>query len=277
EELAIDFAANGKKAVKEAFGKDVLCGANYSCHPFYYPSSTMYIKWFRGGAADLGRHSEYFWQVAQLGPMINGYVAEHFRTGMRDNPKAVLRQYTMAHSPGNTDASFLRSAFSHLAHGATMLDFFGVGLNETFTENHIDHRATSRFRALRDVTHCVGFVEDLLPEARAVRSPVALLVSESTERWDLAGIATDRAGHAPFGPDFRKARLHFHLERLGIWKALTFAGASPDLVTEQDVIAGKLDGYRAVVLVGDHWPREMVPALERWVRAGGVALATAGS
>jgi hypothetical protein len=64
---------------------------------------------------------------------------------------------------------------------------------------------------------------------------------------------------------------------LGIWKALTFAGASPDLVTEQDVIAGKLDGYRAVVLVGDHWPRELVPALERWVKAGGVALATAGS
>ena len=277
EEAAIRFAADGARAVRATLGNDVLCGANYSCHPFYYPSSTMYIKWFRGGAADLGRHSEYFWQVAQLGPMVNGYVAEHFMAGFRDNPRGVLRQYTMPHALGNTDANFLRSAYTHLAHGATMLDFFGVGLNESFTENHIDHRARSRFRAVRDVTHAVGFVEDMLPASRPVRSEVALLVSESTERWDNAGIATENAGHAHFGPDFRKTRLHFHLERLGIWKALTFAGVSPDIVTESDVIAGKLSGYKLVVVVGDHWAKGTVPALEKWVRTGGVAFGTAAS
>jgi hypothetical protein len=277
EESAMRFAAEGAKAVRKELGEGVLCGANYSCHPFYYPHSTMYIKWFRGGAADIGRHSEYFWQVAQPGPMINGYVAEHFRAGMRDNPRAVLRQYTMPHSPGNTDASFLRSAFSHLAHGATMLDFFGIGLNETFTENHIDHRDRSRYRALRDVTHCVGLVEDLLPASRAVPSDVALLVSESTERWDMAGIATDRAGHAHFGPDFRKARLHFHLERLGLWKALTFLGSTPDLLIEDDVNAKRLKDCKVLVLVGDHWPAEMVSAVEAWVNAGGTALSTAAA
>jgi hypothetical protein len=277
EESAIRFAADGARAVRAELGADVLCGANYSGHPFYYPHSTMYIKWFRGGAAELGRHSEYFWQVAQAGPMVNGYFAEHFRAGMRDNPRAVLRQYTMPHAPGNTDANFLRSAFTHLAHGATQLDFFGVGLNETFTENHIDHRAHGRFRALRDVTHAVGLVEDLLPKSRPVPSPVALLVSASTERWDLAGIATDQAGHAPFGPDFRKARLHFHLERLGLWQALTFAGASPDLIVEEDVHAKALQGYKALVVVGDCLPPALAGPLEAWVRQGGVLLATAGA
>ena len=277
EESAIRFAADGAKAVRSALGADVLCGANYSCHPFYYPHSTMYIKWFRGGAADMGRHSEYFWQTAQAGPMINGYISEHFRAGMRDNPRAVLRQYTMPHSPGNTDASFLRSAFSHLAHGATMLDFFGIGLNETFTENHIDHRDHSRFRSLRDVTHCVGLVEDLLPASRPAPSEVALLVSESTERWDFAGVATDGAGHAPFGPDFRKTRTHFHLERLGLWKALTFLGSTPDLLIEEDVNASRLKGCKVLVLVGDHWPEALAPAVEAWVKAGGVALSTAGA
>jgi hypothetical protein len=277
EETAIKFAANGAKAVKAEFGQDVLCGANYSCHPFYYPHSTMYVKWFRGGAADLGRHSEYFWQVAQDGPMINGYVAEHFRAGMRDNPKAVLRQYNMPHSPGNTDASFLRSAFSHVAHGAKMLDYFGVGLNESFTENHVDYRDKDRFKTIRDVNHCVGFVEDLLPKSKVVPSQVALLVSETTERWDYAGVAADMAGHNHFGPEFRKTRLHFHLDRVGLWKALTFLGATPDIVTEEDVIKKKLAGYEVLVLVGDHWPREMIPAVEAWVKAGGVALATAGA
>jgi len=277
EDVAIGYVAAGAKAVKAALGKDVLCGANYSCHPFYYPSSTMYIKWFRGGAADLGRHSEYFWQVAQAGPMVNGYVAEHFRAGLRDNPDGVLRQYTMPHAPGNTDASFLRSCFSHLAHGATMLDFFGIGLNECFTENHIDHRARSRFVALRDVTHAVGFVEDLLPKAKAVPSTVALLVSESTERWDLAGLATDKAGHAHFGPEFRTARLHHHLDRLGLWQALTFLGVSPDLVIEDDLNDKVLDNYRLLVVVGDCLPPEKAAVLQNWVQRGGTLLATAGA
>jgi hypothetical protein len=277
EESAIRFAAEGAKAVRGALGSDVLCGANYSCHPFYYPHSTMYVKWFRGGAADMGRHSEYFWQVNQAGPMINGYVAEHFRAGMRDNPRAVLRQYTMPHSPGNIDANFLRSVFSHLAHGATMLDFFGIGLNESFTENHIDFRDRARYRSLRDVTHCVGLVEDLLPAAKAVPSDVALLVSESTERWDMAGIATDRAGHAHFGPEYRKTRLHFHLERLGLWKALTFLGSTPDLLIEEDVNSKRLKGYKVLVLVGDHWPAEMISAVQTWVNAGGTVLSTAAA
>ncbi|HTU19999.1 MAG TPA: beta-galactosidase trimerization domain-containing protein [Gemmataceae bacterium] len=277
EDTAIRFVADGMKEVKKALGDDVLCGANYACHPFYYPHSTMYVKWFRQGAADFGRHSEYFWQVGQAGPMINGYIAEHFRAGLRDNPNGVLRQYTMPHAPGNTDANFLRSAFTHLAHGATMLDFFGIGMNETFTENHIDHRAHSRYRVLRDVTHAVGFVEDLLPTSRPVPSPVAMLVSASTERWDYAAVATDSAGHNLFGPNFRKMRLNAHMDRFGLWTALSFLGASPDLVMEEDISEKGLKDYKVLVIVGDSLPPSLAPAIEAWVRKGGVVLATANA
>jgi hypothetical protein len=277
EETSIGYVAQRAKAVREALGADVLCGANYSGHPFYYPTTNMYIKWFRGSAADMGRHSEYFWQVGQPGPMVNGYFAEHFRAGMRDNPRAVLRQYTMPHSPGNTEASFLRSCFTHLAHGAKMLDFFGIGLNETFTENYIDHRDRERFRALRDVTHAIGLVEDLLPDSQVVSSRVALLVSDSTERWDFAGIARDSASHDHFGTDFRKTRLNAHIDRLGIWTALTFLGVSPDLLIEEDVNPRVLKGYKVLVVVGDSLPPQLVPVLEAWVRGGGVVLATANA
>lgn len=277
EDAAIRYVAEGMKDAKKVLGQDILCGANYSCHPFYYPHSTMYVKWFRQGAADFGRHSGYFWQVGQLGPMINGYIAEHFRAGMRHNSQAVLRQYTMPHAPGNTAANFLRSAFTHLAHGATMLDFFGIGMNETFTENHIDHRARARYRAIRDVTHAVGLVEDLLPKSRPVPSQVALLLSASTERWDFAGVAEDSAGHALFGPNFRKMRLNAHLDRLGLWNALTFLGASPDLIMEEDVSAKGLENYKVLIVVGDCLPPKLAQPLEAWVRQGGVVLATANS
>ena len=277
EDAAIHFAADGARQVRAELGDDVRTGCNYTNHPFYYPNSAAYIDWFRGGAADLGRHSDFFWEVAQPGPMVNGYVAEHFRCGMRDNPRAVLRQYTMPHSPGNTDASFRRSVYTHLAHGARELDFFGVGMNECFTENHIDHRDHDRYRALRDAIYSVGFVEDLLPESRPVASPVALLVSESTERWDYAGVATDGAGRAVFGPDFRKVRLNSHIDRLGLWTALTFLGVSPDLLIEADINAKTLKDYKVLAVVGDSLPPALAPALEAWVRDGGVLLADANA
>jgi hypothetical protein len=277
EDMAIRFVADGRKQVKKALGADVLCGANFSCHPFYYPHSTLYVKWFRHGAADLARHSEYFWQAGQAGPMINGYIVEHFRTGLRDNPKGVIRQYTMPHALGNIDANFLRSAFTHLAHGATMLDFFGIGMNETFTENYIDHRAHSRYRAVRDVTHAIGLVEDLLPNARPTPSAVALLLSASTERWDFAGIAEDSAGHALYGSNFRKLRLNAHLDRFGLWAALTFLGESPDLLMEEDVSEQGLKDYKVLIVVGDCLPPELAPTMEAWVRQGGVVLATANA
>jgi hypothetical protein len=276
EDVAMEWVAAGNQAVKAALGQDVLCGAKDAAHPFYYPSVTMYVHWFRRGAADWGRHSEYFWQVCQAGPMINGYIAEHFRAGMRFNPKAINRQYTMPHSPGNTEASFLRTAFSHLAHGAKMMDYFGIGMNESFTENHIDHRDKDRYRQIRDVNHCMALVEDVWLQARGVPTGVALLLSESTERWDLAAVAGDMASHNMFGPDFRKTRLSYHLERVGLWQALTFAGVSPDLIIEEDLRADRLQDYRLLVLVGDSIPAEAVPALEQFVKAGGTLLATAG-
>jgi hypothetical protein len=150
-------------------------------------------------------------------------------------------------------------------------------MNECFTENHIDHRAHSRYLAMRDINHCIGFVEDMLPDSHVVPSQVALLVSESTERWDFAGIATDQAGHAHFGPDFRKTRLLYHIERLGWWKTLTFGVTSPDLVIEDDLTLERLKNYKMLVLIGDHLPPEKAPVLEAWVKAGGTLVATAGA
>ena len=275
ENVSIDWVAQGAKAVKQALGPDVLCGANYSCYPYYYPHSTMYIKWFRRGAADYGCHSEYFWQLGQVTPMVNGFVSEHFRAGMRFNPKAINRQYTMPHSPGNTDADFRRTAFTHLAHGCKNLDFFGIGMNESFTENYIDFRDTARWVAIRDITHSMGLVEDILESSQVVPSKVALLVSDSTERWDHAKIANDNFDYT--ARNFRNDRLTFHQDRVGIYTTLTFAGSAPDIVVEEDLFNPiVMRDYRVLFLVGDAIPSSVVPALEKWVKAGGVLFATAG-
>ena len=277
EETVLGYVAEGKKSVKRALGDEVLCGAIDSFQPFSYPHTTTTVKWFRRGAADLARRGDSFLPTGQAGPMINGYVAEHYRAGLRDNPDGVLRSTISADAPGSTDANFLRSAFTSLAHGATQLDFQAIGMNETFPEHYIDHRAHGRYRALREVTHAVGLVEDLLPQARPMPSPIALLVSASTERWDLAGVAEDLGGRASAGPNFRKTRLNGHLERLGMWTALTYLGASPDLVVEEDITEKGLKDYKILILSGDCLPPELAPAIEEWVRKGGIVLATANA
>ena len=277
EDIAIDWVAAGNKDVKRILGPDVLAGANYSGHPFYYPMIAMYVHWFRRGAADWGRHSDYFWEVAQPGPMINGYMAEHFRAGMRFNPKAVNRQYTMPHSPGNTEASFLRTAFTHLAHGAKMLDYFGIGMDECFTENHIDHRDKDRYRQIRDVNYSMALVEYIQLQSQVVPSETAILLSDSTERWDVSGIAGDMACHNQFGADFRKLRMSYHMERVGLWMALTFAGVSPDLVVEEDLTEDRLKGTKLLFVVGDSIPPGVVPALGKFAINGGTIVATVGA
>jgi hypothetical protein len=149
-------------------------------------------------------------------------------------------------------------------------------MNETFTENYIDYRDTSRFVAIRDITHSMGLVEDQLETSQVVPSKVALLVSESTEKWDHAKIANDNITPGK-ERNFRQDRLTFHQDRVGIYTTLTFAGSSPDIVVEQDLITPKvMKQYKVLFLVGDSVPAGAVKALESWVRAGGVIFATAG-
>ncbi|MHB0937997.1 MAG: beta-galactosidase trimerization domain-containing protein [Armatimonadota bacterium] len=277
EDVSIQFVAKQAQKVRAELGQDVLTGCNWSGYPYYYPHSAMYVKWFREGAADYGKHSEYFWQLGQVTPMVNGYFSEHFRAGTRFNPKAIIRQYTMPHAPGNTSASFRRTAFTHIAHGCKGLDFFGIGMNETFTENYIDHRAADRYIDVRDITHSLGLVEDILETSQVVPSKVALLVSESTEKWDHAKIGNDHLSPAK-ARDFRQDRLTYHQERVGLYTALTFAGSAPDIVVDEDLLDPKImNGYKVLFVVGDSLPVETTKALDIWVRNGGTLIATAGA
>lgn len=277
EEAAIEHVAEMAKELPKAFGPEILYGANVAAHPFYYPEIAKYIKWFRGGAANFGRHSEYFWQVGQPGPLINGYIADHFTAGMRDNPQATLQQYSMPHSPGNAGNSFRRTAFTHMAHGSRVNDYFGMGINSSWTENHIDFRDKDRYAAIREINRSVATVEDIMPTSRPTRTKVALILSDSTERWDTAGIALDRANFNNFGDGYKATRLAYHHERVGTYYALVHGSRPADLLTEEDVQAGRLQGYEVAHWTGDCAEPATVASLRGWVEGGGHLVATAGA
>jgi len=277
EDVSIAKIAELAQEIPKQLGSEVRYGANVGCHPFYYPEIAKYIKWFRNGAANFGRHSEYFWQIGQPGPLINAYIADHFRSGMKNNPQALHQQYTMPHSPGNSDQSFRRTAFSHLAHGARVLDYFGIGVPYSFTENYIDFRDKERYAAIRDVNRAMALIEDILPDSRVVPSQVALILSDSTERWDFHGIAEDKANLSVFSEHYKKTRLHYHTDRVGIYYALVHGSRSPDLLIEEDVAHGDLKNYKVAYWVGDCIEAKALAALEEWVKNGGQLFATAGA
>ena len=92
------------------------------------------------------------------GPMVNGYVAEHFRCRHARQPQGGAAPVHHAALAGQHRRQFPAARSSRTWPTApAMLDFFGVGMNEMFTENHIDHRDHDRYRALRDVTYCGRF------------------------------------------------------------------------------------------------------------------------
>jgi hypothetical protein len=196
---------------------------------------------------------------------------------MRDNPKALHLQYTMPHSVGNSDASFRRTAFSHLAHGARGLDYFGIGIPCAFTENHIDIRDPQRYAAIRDVNRAIATIEDILPDSRVEPSQVAMIVSDSTERWDFAPIALDKANYAIFADHYKQTRLHYHTDRVGIYYALVHGSRSPDMLIEEDVTKGDLKNFKVAYWVGDCIDPKALAAIEAWVKDGGHLVATAGA
>lgn len=277
EEMAARQARLAASRVRLELGRDTHVGITVALEPFHVPTVSGMTSLARSGAIDFIRPGDGFWRSAQAGPLANGYASEFAAMGLRGQKSAVIRPFNLAQEPGNTDADFIRSAISQLAHGATRLDFGGLGLNETVGGNHVDYRSPGRFRAVRDVAHAVGLVEDLLPSSRPVASPVGILVSESTDRWDLAEIMRDGGEPSWTGPGFGGARLCHHLDRLGLYAALAHQGRSPDLFLEADCTPERLKGLKLLFVVGDCLPGELAARLEGWVREGGVVLATAGA
>ena len=143
-------AASGK--LKEAFGDEIVYGPNFSPHPFFWPELALFVQAFRRGAINRASHSDYWWQVGELGPQMAGFLLDVFRAGLRDRP-GVIQAYAMPHSPGTTDADFRRSVVTSIAHGAKALDYFQVTPEQANTENYIRHDDLSRYltRPRRDV------------------------------------------------------------------------------------------------------------------------------
>ena len=271
--VALDDLAEQAAKLRAEFGPGVLYGANFSPHPAFWPSQALFVEAFRRGAINRGSHSDYWWQASEVSPQMTGYLIDVLRAGLGDRP-GVIQPYVMPHSPGNTDRDFRRGVYTALAHGAKALDFFQVTPEQANTENYVRHDDLDRYRTIRDVTHHIGAVDDLIADGRLRPTSVAIILSRSTDDWELAtpGVA---GGLRPRDPaDFPS--IAYNAERKLIWTALRHAQVPVDFVTEDDLVSGAAARYRVLYLVGDHLCLDAARALAGWVEAGGTLASTAG-
>ena len=219
-QVSLDRLAAQSVRLREAFGDDIVYGPNYSPHPFFWPEEALFVQAFRRGAINRASHSDYWWQVGELGPQMTGFILDTFRCGLRDRT-GVIQTFAMPHSPGTTDADFRRTAMTSIAHGAKALDYFQVTPEQANTENYIAHDDLSRYLTVRDVTYEIGAVDDLIADGRLRGASVAILLSESTDAWDRI------TRHGRWPPARRSGRLSEHRLQPGAQVHLVGAAARP--------------------------------------------------
>jgi hypothetical protein len=272
-QATLDRLAQASSKLREAFGQDLVYGPNFSPHPFFWPELALFVHAFRRGAINRATHSDYWWQVGEIGPQMTGFLLDTFRCGLRDRP-GVIQAYAMPHSPGTADADFRRNLVTAIAHGAKALDYFQVTPEQANTENYIHHADLSRYQTLRDITHELGAVDDLIADGRLRPASVGLILSESTDLWDRVTPGTAEGLTPDDADDFPSTA--YNAERKCIWTALRHEQIPVDMVVEEDLIDGSASRYRVLFLAADRLSRAAAAGLATWVREGGTLISVAG-
>jgi hypothetical protein len=150
----------------------------------------------------------------------------------------------------------LKSA-SALAQGAKHLFFWTYGPTATSTENYWSD-LPGAYPGMAHLGRAREFAESVIAPGKPRPTRVALLYSISSDLWQ------------PFG------YIHM-LERRGLYFALIHDQYLVDLVTEEDIAAGRLQDYRVLYTADPCISTAAAKNITSWVENGGTLVATAGA
>jgi hypothetical protein len=241
--------------------KGILTGANYSPHANYLINEMDYVRPFKLKAMSMPWAEDYVWQIPEFSVQVTGYLTSGLRCGAKyhDMP---IHMYVMPHSPGNTPRDFRLSFYTAIGHGAKIINYFCASPSSVgATENYVETADLGMWKQIHHCTHEAGVFEDYVLDGKVRPAKVGLLLSPVDDV--LTG-----SSNSTFA-------MHNN-ERKAIYYALRHAQVPVDFVTEDDLIEGLAKDYR-VIYVNQQWMHsKALAALQRWVEAGGTAVALAG-
>ncbi|MCM8817767.1 MAG: beta-galactosidase trimerization domain-containing protein [Candidatus Omnitrophica bacterium] len=272
EDMGIKEFAEKTRQLKKELGENVHTTANLGgMHPFYWVHQQSFIEAFKRGAMSLAWSEDYTYCMPEASTLVVDFLASYLRKGAsyHDTP---MQFYCMPHWPGCPPDLLLKNAVLLWANNVKDLDFFSAGIDAYMTENYIAYRGgLPTFKTIRTISGMAGLIEDYLIPARPEKTPVAMLLSQASDVWELEGKSQwdVKPGSA--------ATNIFQEERKNIWYCLRKAGYRVDFITENDIKEGLLDNYRVLYIVGQNIEKKAAQKIKEWIENGGIVFATASA
>ena len=150
-------------------------------------------------------------------------------------------------------------SFAEVGHGARMINFYCYG---QYYCTSTDAKSTRQelYPVLSEFNHAVGAVDSDLMRASPLPSRVAMLYSHTTDIWDLIA-----------------RRQIFGQEQMCLYLLLRHLNYPIDILTEDDVLEGRADGYQAIFVTGSHLKHGVLARLLDWTSRGGFLYVGAGA
>ena len=146
----------------------------------------------------------------------------------------------------NNPTALRRAFYLSLAHGSKMFYFRGACPPSLASDDgSITPQDRARWQTLQDLIHEVGWMEELLYTAMPRPAEVAIYDSPAQRLYQH--------------PDDEE-------ERRALFLAMRAAGHAVDVITADDIRAGKHKHLKAIVIVGMNVERDIANLLRQWVR-----------
>jgi len=223
-----------------------------------YPLSLDWFDLTRQRAADVIGIEDWMGLQYMYGPrytwegfQLMGFQAAIFRSGGRG-----LQPIIAWITPSDATNLVLKSS-SALAQGAKHFFYWTYGPTATSTENYwSDLRGA--YDGIVRMSRQLASAEHIIAPGATRKTRVALLYSISSDLWQ------------PWG------YIHM-LERRATYLALVHEHYVVDMLTEEDVVAGRLKDYDVLYMVDPNISARATAAIEQWVRDGGYIFGACGA
>lgn len=214
-------------------------------------SGLDWFEIFNSGAMTTGQNEDYLAWTKCF--QIRGYPMAVMRAACRKNkiPYGPLVAY-----PGNTGWELVSGGFSQLGQGAKYFQFFNYGPHYVPTPS-----PCSNIQWVHDgtkhITYTAGAVEDVMYDAEVMTGDAALLLSNTSDIWNMRLNREDSWGNL------------FGMERMYLYLILRHLQIRTDILSEED-LAERLSHYKLMFVTDSHLRRKFVPEIKKWVQNGGV-------
>lgn len=258
-----DFMSLQRRLLMEATGKDFPAVVNFSDGPVFsgnfYSQGVDYFELMD----DDGQNAIWGEDWANLSStyQCGAYNVDLMRAAARDRKQFI--GHLLVGYAGRRPLDIKLKAIGNLARGVKAMRPFHYGPAWTGHEGGPTWRSSAWqnkpevWRAHAEILREIGAVEDLLLPAMPARAEVALLYSSASDIWTVG------------------KNLAYGFDRMNTWLALVHAQIPVDIVSERQVAAGVLKGYRVCYLSGPNLQNAAASELVDWVRQGGTLFATA--